>query len=154
MASLLLQPLQAAEGAPPKPNILFILSDDMGYSDIGCFGGKFAPTPNLDRLAQEGIRFTQFYSSAPICSPSRAGLTTGMFPARWNITSFLQTRAGNRGCEQADFLEPRAPSLARTLKAAGYATGHFGKWHMGGGRDVTNAPPFAAYGFDEHAGTW
>ena len=126
----------------------------MGYSDIGCFGGKFAPTPNLDRLAQEGIRFTQYYSVSPICSPSRAGLTTGMFPARWNITSFLQTRAGNRGCEQADFLDPRAPSLARTLKAAGYATGHFGKWHMGGGRDVTNAPPFAAYGFDEHAGTW
>src|SRR5664279_2017286 len=106
---LLLQPLRAAEAADSKPNILFILSDDMGYSDIGCFGGKFAPTPNLDRLAQEGIRFTQYYSSSPICSPSRAGLTTGMFPARWNITSFLQTRAGNRGCEQTDFLDPRAP---------------------------------------------
>jgi arylsulfatase A-like enzyme len=143
-----------AAGPPAKPNILFILSDDMGYSDIGCYGGQFAPTPNLDRLAREGIRFTQYYSPSPICSPSRAGTTTGMFPARWNITSFLQTRAGNRGCEQADFLDPAAPSLARTLKAAGYATGHFGKWHMGGGRDVTNAPHFAAYGFDEHAGTW
>jgi arylsulfatase A-like enzyme len=153
-ALLLLQPLQAAEGKPTRPNILFILSDDMGYGDIGCFGGKFAPTPNLDRLAREGIRFTQYYSVSPICSPSRAGLTTGMFPARWNITSFLQTRAGNRACEQADFLDPRAPSLARTFKNAGYATAHFGKWHMGGGRDVTNAPPFAAYGFDEHAGTW
>jgi arylsulfatase A-like enzyme len=153
-ALLLLQPLQAADGKPTRPNILFILSDDMGYGDIGCFGGKFAPTPNLDRLAREGIRFTQYYSVAPICSPSRAGLTTGMFPARWNITSFLQTRAGNRACEQADFLDPQAPSLARTFKNAGYATAHFGKWHMGGGRDVTNAPPFAAYGFDEHAGTW
>src|ERR1035437_7643351 len=153
-ALLLLPPLRAAEAAPTRPNILFILSDDMGYGDIGCFGGKFAPTPNLDRLAREGIRFTQYYSVAPICSPSRAGLTTGMFPARWNITSFLQTRAGNRACEQADFLDPRAPSLARTLKAAGYATGHFGKWHMGGGRDVTNAPLFAAYGFDEHASTY
>jgi len=142
------------KGNAAKPNILFILSDDMGYGDIGCYGGKFAPTPNLDRLAGEGIRFTQYYSVSPICSPSRAGVTTGMYPARWNITSFLQTRAGNRGCEQADFLNPAAPSLARTLKAAGYATGHFGKWHMGGGRDVTNAPPFAAYGFDEHAGTW
>src|ERR1035438_8035480 len=151
---LLLQPLQAAEGKPTRPNILFILSDDMGYGDIGCFGGKFAPTPNLDRLAQEGIRFTQYYSPSPICSPSPAGTTTGMFPARWNITSFLQTRAGTRGCEPAHFLDPAAPSLARTLKAAGYATGHFGKWHMGGGRDVTNAPHFAAYGFDEHAGTW
>jgi arylsulfatase A-like enzyme len=77
-----------------------------------------------------------------------------MFPARWKITSYLQTRAGNRACEQADFLDPKAPSLARTLKTAGYATGHFGKWHLGGGRDVTNAPPFAAYGFDEHASTW
>ena len=126
----------------------------MGYGDIGCYGGKFAPTPNIDRLAREGIRFTQYYSASPICSPSRAGVTTGMFPARWNITSFLQTRAGNRRCEQADFLDPTAPSLARTLKQAGYATGHFGKWHLGGGRDVTNAPHFAAYGFDEHAGTW
>jgi arylsulfatase A-like enzyme len=153
-ALLLLQPLRAAEGAAARPNILFILSDDMGYGDIGCFGGQFAPTPNLDRLAREGIRFTQYYSAAPICSPSRTGATTGMFPARWNLTSYLQTRAGNRACEQTDCLDPRAPSLARTLKAAGYATGHFGKWHMGGGRDVTNAPPFAAYGFDEHAGTY
>src|ERR1035441_10055146 len=80
---LLAQPLLAAEGVPAKPNILFILSDDMGYGDIGCFGGKFAPTPNLDHLAQEGIRFTQYYSVSPICSPSRAGLTTGMFPAHW-----------------------------------------------------------------------
>lgn len=147
-------PLHAAVGVPQKPNILFILTDDMGYGDIGCYGGKFAPTPNIDRLARDGIRFTQYYSVSPICSPSRTGLTTGMFPARWNITSFLQTRAGNRACEQADFLNPAAPSLARTLKAAGYATGHFGKWHMGGGRDVTNAPLFAAYGFDEHASTY
>jgi arylsulfatase A-like enzyme len=147
-------PLHAAAGVPQKPNILFILTDDMGYGDISCYGGKFAPTPNIDRLAREGIRFTQYYSASPICSPSRTGLTTGMFPARWNITSYLQTRAGNRACEQADFLNPAAPSLARTLKAAGYATGHFGKWHMGGGRDVTNAPLFAAYGFDEHASTY
>jgi len=141
-------------GAAPKPNILFILSDDMGYGDIGCYGGQLAPTPNIDRLAKEGIRFSQYYSVSPICSPSRTGTTTGAFPGRWNITSFLQKRAGNRACEQADFLNPAAPSLARTLKAAGYATAHFGKWHMGGGRDVTNAPPFPAYGFDEHAGTW
>ena len=144
----------SSQAAERKPNILLILTDDMGYGDVGCYGGKFAPTPNLDRLAREGIRFTQYYSASPICSPSRTGLTTGMEPARWRITSYLQTRAGNRRCEQADFLDPNAPSLARTLRSAGYATGHFGKWHMGGGRDVTNPPPFAAYGFDEHAGTW
>ncbi len=144
----------AIAGAARPPHILFILTDDMGYGDVGCYGGQFAPTPNLDRLAAEGTRFTQYYSASPICSPSRTGATTGMYPARWCITSYLQTRAGNRACEQVDYLDPKAPSLARTLKAAGYATGHFGKWHMGGGRDVTNAPPFAAYGFDEHAGTW
>ena len=142
------------QAAPARPNIIFILTDDMGYGDVGCYGGQFAPTPNLDRMANEGIRFTQYYSASPICSPSRTGATTGMCPARWNITSYLQTRAGNHACEQADFLDPQAPSLARTLKASGYATGHFGKWHMGGGRDVTNAPQFAAYGFDEHASTW
>ncbi len=139
---------------PRKPNIIFILADDMGRGDVGCYGGTQAPTPNIDRLAQEGTRFNDFYVAAPICSASRAGLLTGMFPGRWRITSFLHERAANRGCEQADFLDPRAPSLARTLKAAGYATAHFGKWHLGGGRDVTDAPKFAAYGFDENAGTW
>ena len=140
--------------AADRPNIILILTDDMGFGDIGSYGGKFAPTPNLDRMAKEGIRFTQYYSASPICSPSRTGILTGMHPARWRITSYLQTRKGNAACEQADFLDQKAPSIARTLKAAGYATGHFGKWHMGGGRDVTNAPPFSAYGFDEHASTY
>lgn len=126
----------------------------MGSADLGCYGGKFAPTPNMDRMASEGIRFTQYYSASPICSPSRTGFLTGMYPARWRITSYLQTRKGNAACDQADFLDAKAPSIARAFKAAGYATGHFGKWHMGGGRDVTNAPPFSAYGFDEHASTY
>ncbi len=137
-----------------RPNIVFFLTDDMGYGDTGCYGGKFVPTPNIDRLAKEGTRFTQFYAASPVCSPSRTGFLTGMYPARWKITNFLQTRAGNRASEQVDFLDLKAPSIARTLKEAGYATGHFGKWHMGGGRDVTNAPHFSAYGFDEHAGTY
>jgi arylsulfatase A-like enzyme len=140
--------------AAERPNIIVILSDDMGCGDLGCYGGTLAKTPNIDRLAAEGTRFTQYYSASPICSPSRAGLITGMFPARWNITSYLQTRKGNRGCEQADYLDPKAPSLPRTLKQAGYATAHFGKWHLGGGRDVSDAPKFAAYGYDEHAGTY
>jgi len=146
----------AGAETPPsrKPNIIFVLTDDMGYGDPCCYGGKFAPTPHVDRMAQEGIRFVQYYSASPICSPSRVGATTGMFPARWRITSYLQERKLNAACEQVDYLDPKAPSLARALKAAGYATAHFGKWHMGGGRDVRNAPPFEAYGFDEHAGTW
>jgi arylsulfatase A-like enzyme len=112
------------------------------------------PTPNLDRLAREGTRFTRYYSASPICSPSRCGLITGQFPARWGIASYLQMRAGNRECEQADFLDPAAPSLPRALKAAGYATAHIGEWHLGGGRDVTDAPKFAAYGYDEAVGTY
>jgi arylsulfatase A-like enzyme len=154
---LLMRPPVSASAATtsiPPPNIILILTDDMGFGDIGCYGGRFAPTPNLDRMAREGTRFTQYYSASPICSPSRTGLLTGMHPARWRITSYLQTRKGNAACDQADFLDPKAPTLARTLKNAGYATGHFGKWHMGGGRDVTNAPPFSTYGFDEHASTY
>ena len=137
-----------------KPSIILILTDDMGYSDIGCYGGKFAPTPNIDKMASEGIRFTQYYSASPICSPSRTGILTGMAPASWNITSFLHERIENKKCEMADFVSASAPSMARTLKEAGYATGHFGKWHMGGGRDVKDAPGFEAYGFDEHSSTW
>ncbi len=140
--------------AVQRPNIVFILTDDMGYSDPGCYGGEFAPTPNIDRLAKEGIRFTQFYDDAPICSASRCSYITGMFPVRWNFTTYLDQRAQNRDCEQADFLSTNAPALARVLKAAGYKTAHFGKWHLGGGRDVTNAPLFSAYGYEESVGTY
>ena len=136
------------------PNIILILVDDMGYADVGCYGGNYTPTPNIDRLATEGIRFTNYYSGAPICSPSRVSLTTGMAAGNWNITSYLDNRKHNRTCEQADFLNPSAPSVARQLKTSGYATAHFGKWHMGGGRDVTDAPSIARYGFDEYASTY
>ncbi len=137
-----------------RPNVIFILADDLGPGDVGVYGGTLVPTPRLDRMAAEGIRFTQYYAASPICSPSRAGLITGQYPARWRITSFLQTRKGNAGTGMADFLDPEAPSLPRALKAAGYATAHVGKWHLGGGRDVTAAPKFAAYGYDEGVGTY
>jgi arylsulfatase A-like enzyme len=150
----LLAPAFGVQGATEKPHIIFVLSDDLGAGDLGCYGGEIAKTPNIDRLAREGTRFTRYYSASPICSPSRCGLITGNFPARWRITSYLQTRAGNRACEQADFLDPAAPSLPRALKAAGYATAHVGKWHLGGGRDVEGAPPFSAYGYDKGIGTW
>jgi len=139
----------AACGAgPARPNILFIFIDDMGYADPGCFGGGAgAETPNMDRLAAEGLRFTQFYVNAPICSPSRVAVTTGQYPGRWQITSYLDTRRLNRRRGVADWLRPTAPSLARILAGAGYYTAHVGKWHMGGQRDVGAAPPISAYGF-------
>lgn len=140
--------------AGEKPNIIIIYVDDMGYGDISCNGGSITKTENIDRLAEEGIRFTQYYSAAPISSPSRTGITTGMYPTRWGIRSFLQSRAGNRKAQQQDFLSDKAPSMALALKENGYVTGHFGKWHMGGGRDVNNAPSIHNYGFDEYKSTW
>ena len=140
--------------AQEKPNIILILTDDMGYSDIGCFGGNFVPTPNIDRIAERGVKFTQYYSAAPICSPSRTGILTGMYPAEWNFTTFLNDRRSNARAEQANYLNVNAPSMAKVMKSAGYATGHFGKWHMGGGRDIKNAPNFDKYGFDEHISTY
>ena len=136
------------------PNIIFILTDDMGYGDVGIYGGKFIPTPNIDRMAEEGLRFNQYYSASPISSPSRCGLITGRNPGRFHINSYLQTREGNRNAEMADFLRPDAPSLPRVMKTGGYKTAHIGKWHLGGGRDVYNAPPFSEYGYDEYCSTY
>ncbi|RYD33664.1 MAG: N-acetylgalactosamine-6-sulfatase [Verrucomicrobiaceae bacterium] len=146
---LLLVPLLSARAAVEKPNIIFVLVDDMGWGDLGSFGNKETKTPNIDRLAAEGLRFTQFYVNSPICSPSRTALTTGQYPQRWKITSFLSNRADNERRGMAQWLDPAAPSLARSLKAGGYTSGHFGKWHMGGQRDVGEAPMISEYGFDE-----
>lgn len=136
-----------ARAATPPPNIIFVLIDDMGW-DFSCFGNPDTKTPNVDRLAAEGIRYSQFYVNSPICSPSRTAFTTGQYPHRWRITSFLNNRADNERRGMAQWLDPKAPVLARFLHQAGYATGHFGKWHMGGQRDVADAPPITAYGFD------
>lgn len=130
-----------------RPNILFVLIDDMGYGDLSCFGGSRAGTTEIDRLAREGIRFTQFYVNAPICSPSRVAVTTGQYPNRWQITSYLARRDENRERGLADWLSLEAPSLARFLSRAGYHTAHVGKWHMGGQRDVGDAPLITEYGF-------
>src|ERR1700704_6268317 len=92
--------------AARRPNFIFVLIDDMGYADLSCYGQKQIETPNIDRMAKEGIRFTQFYVNSPICSPSRTALMTGQFPARWRITSYLASRAENRKRGIADWLDP------------------------------------------------
>ena len=140
------EPVKVAERG--KPNIITVFIDDMGWSDLSCFGGDVVRTENIDRLASEGLRCSQFYVNSPICSPSRVALTTGQYPQRWRITSFLNNRRNNEERGMAQWLDPSAPVLARELHRQGYATGHFGKWHMGGQRDVANAPPPADYGFD------
>lgn len=139
-------------GAPlasqPRLNVLQILIDDLGYADLGCYGGPI-PTPHTDRIAAEGMRFTQAYAASPVCSPSRAGILTGQCPSRHRVYSYFDTRARHRQLGMPDFLDPKAPSLARAFQNAGYATGHFGKWHLGGGRDIGDAPLPTEYGFDE-----
>jgi arylsulfatase A-like enzyme len=132
-----------------KPNIIFILIDDMGYADLGCYGNAEAQTPYIDQLAAEGIRFTQYYASAPICSPSRVAVFTGQYPPRWRITSYIDSRAKNAARGMRDFLDLRALSVAKILSQSGYYTAHIGKWHMGGGRDVGEAPLITEYGFHE-----
>ena len=137
----------SAFAAETPPNFVIVFIDDLGYGDLGCYGGE-SKTPVLDSVAREGIRFTQFSVAAPICSPSRCGLLTGQWPQRWKITSFLEAREANERRGMAQWLDPAAPTLARSLKTLGYATGHFGKWHLGGQRNVGEAPLISEYGFD------
>lgn len=147
LVSSALPPLLADQAS--GPNVILIFIDDMGWGDFSCFGNEDAKTPNIDRLAAEGIAFEHFYVNSPICSPSRVAISTGQYPQRWKITSYLAHRNANAQRGVADWLDPKAPMLAKFLQEAGYATGHFGKWHMGGQRDVHEAPLITEYGFDE-----
>jgi uncharacterized sulfatase len=146
--SLLLAAVTAYGETRSRPNVVTVFIDDMGWSDLSCFGGQRATTENIDALANAGIRFTNFYVNSPICSPSRTALATGQYPQRWRISSYLASRAKNRRRGMAQWLDLEAPMLSRQLKQDGYATGHFGKWHMGGQRDVGEAPLITEYGFD------
>lgn len=120
-----------------KPNIVLIFTDDLGINDLSCYGRKDQQTPNLDRLAAEGMRFTAAYCSQPICSPSRAGLLTGKNPARLHLTNYLPGRAdANSQKVLQPVIEGQLPleevTLAEVLRDAGYATACIGKWHLGG----------------------
>jgi arylsulfatase A len=114
-----------------RPNVLLILADDLGYADLGCYGGKDIRTPNLDRLAEEGVRLTDFYASSPICTPTRASLIPGRYPQRFGFDWVIRYDEKDRG------LPSRGASLPQLLRNRGYATALFGKWHLG------YKPPFA-----------
>lgn len=132
-----------------QPNIVFIFADDWGWGDLSCHGHPWLKTPNLDRLAREGTDFQQFNVLNPVCSPSRTAAMTGMYPARFCIHQHFAPGINvERG--MPDWLDPKAPTIARFMKNAGYRTGHFGKWHLTN-TGATGAPLPAEYGFDESA---
>jgi arylsulfatase A-like enzyme len=116
-----------------QPNILLILIDDMGWKDISCMGSEFYETPNIDRLAQEGMTFTSGYASCPVCSPTRASLLTGKYPARVGVTNWIggDTKGKLIDAPYVWELPLEEVSIAKALKDAGYATWHVGKWHLG-----------------------
>lgn len=114
-------PVSAAE----RPNIILVLADDLGWSELGCYGNDFNETPHLDRLSREGMRFTQAYAAAPVCSPYRAALLTGQYPARVGITDYLRPDSGTA-------LSVEHVTLAEMLQQEGYTTGLIGKWHLTG----------------------
>lgn len=152
LTTLLLAPLAALHAAD-KPNLLILFTDDMGYADIGAYGGKDIPTPHLDRLAAEGTRFTSAYTVAPICVPSRMGLMSGKFPARFGVFD-------NVYAPQQNQLWMQQTTLADVLKKQGYRTANIGKWHLSGnssghsGNDLGGfqfKPPHER-GFDEFVG--
>lgn len=142
MASLAIPGIvRAGQKAGGKPNFVIIFTDDQGYQDVGCFGSPSIRTPNLDRMAAEGMRFTDFYSAASVCSPSRAALLTGCYPPRVGITKVLFP-SDNIG------LNPEERTIADMLKGKGYVTSCIGKWHLG------HLPEFlpTSNGFDSYFG--
>ncbi len=123
--------------AADKPNVVLIVIDDLGQRDLGCYGSTFYKTPNIDRLAKEGLRFTDFYASCPVCSPTRASILTGCYPQRMNIPDWIPGRTDRpdqalKRPEIRNELPLEELTIAEALKQQGYATGHIGKWHLGG----------------------
>ncbi|MCX5636131.1 MAG: sulfatase-like hydrolase/transferase, partial [Planctomycetota bacterium] len=145
----------ALSGEKSKPNFLFILADDLGWNQLGCYGSKFYETPNIDRLAGEGIRFTDAYSAGPVCSPTRASIMTGKYPARLHITDYIPGDAFPyeklKLPEWQKYLPLDEVTIAEVFKGAGYVTASFGKWHL----SIAKKPPESELydpdkqGFDE-----
>ena len=138
-----------------KPNFLFILADDLGWSQLGCYGSNFYETPNLDRLASEGMKFTDAYAACPVCSPTRASIMTGKYPARLHLTDFIA--GGNYPVERLKqpewqkYLPLEEVTIAEVLKTAGYKTASFGKWHLSIAKQLPQSERYNPdkQGFDE-----
>ena len=116
-----------------KPNIIFVLIDDLGWRDLGCYGSSFYETPNLDRLAQESLRFTNAYAASPVCSPTRASIMSGKYPATVQVTNFIAGMSKGKllSAPYLHHLPLEEKTIAGALKEGGYNTWHVGKWHMG-----------------------
>ncbi|HEC03779.1 MAG TPA: N-acetylgalactosamine 6-sulfate sulfatase (GALNS) [Phycisphaerales bacterium] len=136
-----------AAGRRDRPNFVFIFADDLGWGDLGCYGNRQIKTPNLDELARKGTLFTQFYVNGSVCSPSRTAFMTSHYPARHAVHGHFAGHQQNKARAMPDWLDPKAHTVTRLLQDAGYATGHFGKWHLGSGN---GAPSPGEYGIDEH----
>ncbi len=130
-----------------RPNVVILLADDLGFKDIGCYGGP-VQTPNIDRLASNGIRFTDFYSGCAVCSPSRATLLTGRHHIRAGVYSWIHDPS------QKSHLLKREITIAELLKANGYSTAHIGKWHLGLPTGQNDKPTPSDHGFDHWFATW
>jgi arylsulfatase A len=140
---LFLQSLTATAALPAAgpPNVILVLADDLGWHEPACYGNTFNRTPHIDRLAAEGMRFTQAYAAAPVCSPTRVSLMTGQHPARVGITDYLEAK-------DAKYLTPDHLTIAKALKPAGYVSGLIGKWHLMGDYALRKGDP-KLHGFDE-----
>jgi arylsulfatase A-like enzyme len=156
MVVVLLATTSAWAASPPRLNVVFILTDNLGYADLGCYGARDIRTPNIDRLASEGVRFTQFYSNAPDCTPSRTALLTGRYQHRVGglecaigIGNVGRYEDAIRLAKQHDLGLPASETtIVRLLKQAGYQCVGFGKWHLG--YEKKFLPP--AHGFDYYLG--
>ena len=161
IALTFLAALQPIRGADDKPNIVLFFADDLGWTGLRCFGSDFYETPNLDRLAETGMKFTNAYAACTVCSPSRAALMTGMYPARLHLTTFIPGQ--NRPYARLNIpdwtmgLETRHTTIAEALKTGGYRTSHIGKWHLdfpkerigpiGHGFDTSHQKPVGTRGY-------
>lgn len=142
----------AAEEDSDRPNVVFLLADDLGWTGLNCFGSDFYETPNLDRLAATGMKFTDAYAACTVCSPTRASIMTGMYPARLHLTDFIAGQhrpfAKLSIPDWTKQLESRHVTIAEALKDAGYRTGHFGKWHLNAKEGKVKGTDAVSQGFD------